>query len=153
MMATATGRAAGATVAVTPAQAGRLGPCLPPDRLDDRSQAANGSIVSEEQVRLESDGQRHGSVVGAAHAGGKDSRAVDTFHADRRQEPMQFIRLGRVDRACQHLVSNLLRHDDVASQDAINQGKPPDLAQKYQRTCIGNEGQSCCRSAARSSGP
>ena len=66
---------------------------------------------------------------------------------------MQFIRLGGVERARQHLVSNPLRDDDVASQDAVNQGKPPDLAQKYQRTCIGDDGQSGCRSAAKSSGP
>ncbi len=32
----------------------------------DDSQAANGPVVGEQQVRLESDGQRRGRVVGAA---------------------------------------------------------------------------------------
>ena len=66
---------------------------------------------------------------------------------------MQFIGLDRVERTRQHLVSNLLRHDDIASQDAMNQVKPPDLSQKNQRTCIGDDDHSGCRSAAKSSGP
>ena len=71
------------------------------------------------------------------------------------QKPTQFrlFRLGRIERTRHHLIANLLRHDDVAPQGVVNQGKPPDLAQKYQRTCIGDDGQLGCRSAAKSSGP
>ena len=66
---------------------------------------------------------------------------------------MQFIGLGRVERTRQHFFTNLLRHDDIVSQDMVKQDEPPDLAQEYQRTCVGDDGQSGCRSAARSSGP
>ena len=119
----------------------------------DRGQAANGPIVSQQQVRLESDGQRHGGIVGTAHASGIIARAVDAFYAYWRQEPMQFIGLGRVERTRQHFFTNLLRYDDIVSQDTVNQGKPPDLPQEYQRTRIGDDGHSGCRSAANSSGP
>ena len=69
---------------------------------------------------------------------------------------MQFIGLGRVERTRQRFFTNLLRHDDIVSQDMVKQDQqdePPDLPQEYQRTCIGDDGQSGCRSATRSSRP
>ena len=43
---------------------------------------------------------------------------------------MQFIGLGRVERTRQHFFTNLLRHDDIVSQDMVKQDEPPDLAQR-----------------------
>ncbi len=119
----------------------------------DRSQSTNGPIVGQQQVRFESDGQRHRRIVGTAHARGKITGAVDTFYACRREEPFQFNGLGVVERTRQHFFTNLLRDDDVVSQDTANQGKPLYLPKKYQWRCIGDDGHSGCRSAAKSSGP
>ena len=66
---------------------------------------------------------------------------------------MQFNGLGVVERTRQHFFTNLLRDDDVVSQDTANQRKPPYLPKKNQWRGIGDDGHSGCRSAARSSGP
>ena len=119
----------------------------------DGSQSTNGPIVSQQQIRLESDGQRHRRIVGTAHARGIFVRAVDTFYACRREEPMQCNGLGVVERTRQHFFTNLLRDDDIVSQDTVNQGKPLYLSKKYQWRGIDDDGHSGCRSAAKSSGP
>ena len=66
---------------------------------------------------------------------------------------MQFNGLGVVERTRQHFFTNLLRDDDVVSQDTANQDKPLYLPKKYQWRGIGDDGHSGCRSAAKSSGP
>ena len=119
----------------------------------DGSQSTNGPIVSQQQIRLESNGQRHRRIVGTAHARAKVVRAVDTFYACRREEPMQFNGLGVVERTRQHSFTNLMRDDDIVSQDTVNQGKSLYLSEKYQWRGIGDDGHRGCRSAARSSGP
>ena len=119
----------------------------------DRSQSTNGPIVGQQQVRLESDGQRHRRIVGTAHTRGKIVRAVDTFYACRCEEPFQCNGLGVVDRTRQRFFTNLLRDDDVVAQDTVNQDKPLYLSKKYQWRGIGDDGHTGCRSAAKSSGP